>query len=158
MNNSDLHNMLGEDQLRLDELSEVLQAERVCLERRDLQNLTQLLQKKQQLLAEIESNDFNRRKLLQQAGAPVDRTSLSQLRILLKDSTDTTLTTLLETIENKVRHCREMSETNSIIVHRSRLNTQKALDIMRGVDAVSGLYTSHGSTQAGTVKRDLGNV
>ncbi|ALO46663.1 flagella synthesis protein FlgN [Pseudohongiella spirulinae] len=158
MNNSDLHNMLEQDRLQLDELSEVLQAERDCLERRDLKNLTRLLQQKQTLLTAIETNDFNRRRLLQQAGAPADRTSLSQLRVLLENSTDTALTTLLENIENKVRHCREMSETNSIIVHRSRLNTQKALDIMRGTEAVNGLYTSHGSTQAGTVKRDLGNV
>lgn len=158
MNNNDLQQLLEDDRKQLDALSEVLQAERSSLEQRDLEKLTGLLQQKQLLLGNIEGNDYKRRQLLQKAGVPAAQTSLAQLKKLLGQGDDQTMVSLLESIEQRLSQCRELSETNSVIVHRSRLNTQRALDILRGPESLSDLYTSHGSTRSGVTKRDLGNA
>jgi flagella synthesis protein FlgN len=158
MNNNDLQHLLEDDRQQLGHLLEVLQAERKALESRDLDTLSTLLTEKQTLLARIGTNDHDRRQLLRGAGVPPERTSLAQLKLLLRNSTDPGVTTLLDTIEQLVTSCRELTETNGIIVHRSRLNTEKALNILRGNQPVSTLYTSHGNTQGGSIKRDLGNA
>lgn len=158
MNNNDLQHLLEDDRKHLDALSEVLQAERKSLELRDLENLTGLLQQKQLLLGKIEDNDYKRRQLLLKAGVPAAQTGLAQLKKLLGQGDDPAMLDLLESIEQRLSQCRELSETNSVIVHRSRLNTQRALDILRGPESLSDLYTSHGSTRSGITKRDLGNA
>lgn len=158
MSNQDLQQLLESDRSQLDTLAELLLAEKNCLEQRDLEQLNTLLNQKQTVLASIENNDHTRRKLLAQAGVPADQTSLQNLKRLLGKSGNNDYTQLLESIENRLQQCRELSETNSIIVHRSRLNTQRALGILRGPATLAGLYTSHGSTLGGNEQRDLGSA
>lgn len=158
MKNSDLQHLLEDDQRKLDFLCEVLQEERKALELRDLEQLGELLKKKQTILSSIEFNDTQRRSLLLQAGVPAGQSSIVQLKKLLQNSTDVQALALLESIEIRLQQCRELSEINNVIVHRSKLNTEKALSILRGSDAMATLYNSHGSTQSGSVKRDLGNA
>lgn len=158
MSNEGLQQLLESDQSQLDSLAELLLAEKNCLEQRDLDALNTLLTQKQAVLASIESNDHVRRKLLQQAGVPADQTNLTHLRRLLGKGGDNDFTALLDRIEARLQQCRELSEVNSIIVHRSRLNTQRALSILRGPATLAGLYTSHGNTLGGNEQRDLGSA
>ncbi|MEX0739732.1 MAG: flagellar protein FlgN [Pseudohongiella sp.] len=158
MSNKGLQQLLESDRTQLDTLAEVLLAEKTCLEQRDLEKLNTLLARKQSVLASIETNDHTRRKLLQQAGVPADQTNLQHLKRLLGKGGDNEFTALLDSIEARLQQCRELSETNSIIVHRSRLNTQRTLSILRGPSALAGLYTSHGNTLGGSEQRDLGSA
>lgn len=158
MSNNDLQQLLESDRSQLGTLAELLQAEKTCLEQRDLEQLNDLLVKKQAVLAGIENNDHTRRKLLSQAGVPAEQTNLQSLKRLLGKSGNSEYTELLESIESRLQQCRELSETNSIIVHRSRLNTQRALGILRGPATLEGLYTSHGNKSGGSEQRDLGNA
>ena len=158
MSQPTLHHLLDDDRRQLDALYTVLQAERASLEKRDLDELNTLLQKKQALLGKIESNDQTRRQLLTKAGLPADQTSLTRLKELLMQNQDMVLVDLVTAIEHSLVQCRELSETNKIIVHRSKLNTRKALEILRGDNALTDLYNSHGDTKTGTVQRDLGNA
>ena len=157
MSDNELQHLLQDDREKLDALYEVLQAERSCLEKRDLDQLNSLLQKKQSLLGAIENNDFRRRQLLQKAGLPANQTSLSRLKALLKQNSPHAVD-LLAAIEHRLQQCRELSETNKIIVHRSKLNTQRALAILHGSQPLENVYNSHGTTGSSTIKRDLGNA
>lgn len=158
MSNEGLQQLLEDDRTQLDSLAELLQAEKTCLEKRDLDTLNALMTKKQSVLASIEKNDHIRRKLLQQAGVPAEQTSLTHLKRLLGKGGDNKFTALLESIEVRLQQCRELSEVNSIIVHRSRLNTQRALSILRGPATLADLYTSHGNKLGGSEQRDLGSA
>jgi flagellar biosynthesis protein FlgN len=159
MENSDLQQLLESDCTQLDELSALLQSEKTLLEERALDKLNDLLQTKQLILATLENNDHIRRRLLQGAGVPAAQSSLPQLRaIVARSGTDSPLYQLLDSIESRLRQCRELSESNSIIVHRSRINAQRALSILRGPATIAGLYTSHGGTLGGNEPRDLGSA
>lgn len=159
MISAELQTLLEKDRLQLDSLSALLLEEKACLEKRDLETLTSLLQKKQTILATLESDDFARRQLLAKAGLKDGQTSLPHLRKLLSRSQDHRgLAELIESIESRLKHCRELSETNNIIVHRSRINTQRALGILRGSSALNNLYTSHGATTGSNEKRNLGSA
>ena len=127
MISTELQKLLEKDRVQLDALSALLLEEKACLEKRDLETLNGLLQKKQTILATLENDDFARRQLLAKAGLKDDQTSLPNLRKLLSRSPDhVELAALIEHIESRLQHCRELTETNNIIVHRSRINTQRA--------------------------------
>lgn len=158
MISTELQKLFEKDRTQLDMLAQLLLDEKVCLEQRDLEQLTVLLQKKQIILAAIENDDHARRQLLAKAGLKDGQTSLPKLRQLLSKSPDhVVLVELIESVENRLQHCRELTETNSVIVHRSRINTQRTLGILRG-PSLSGLYTSHGATVGSSEKRDLGSA
>jgi flagellar biosynthesis protein FlgN len=159
MISTDLQKLLEKDRQQLDSLSELLLEEKACLEKRDLERLNVLLQKKQLVLGNLEQDDHARRQLLAKAGLKDDQTSLPNLRKLLSRSPDhLPLAELIESIESRLQHCRELTETNNIIVHRSRINTQKALGILRGSSPLTNLYTSHGGTTGSNEKRNLGSA
>ena len=158
MSNEGLQQLLESDRVQLDSLAELLQAEKTCLEQRDLEKLSTLIAQKQSVLASIENNDHVRRKLLRQAGVPADQTNLTHLKRLLGKGGSNKFTALVESIETRLQQCRELSEVNSIIVHRSRLNTQRALSILRGPAILADLYTSHGDKLGGSEQRDLGSA
>lgn len=158
MSNEGLQQLLESDRAQLDSLAELLQAEKTCLEQRDLDSLNSLITRKQSVLAHIERNDHVRRKLLQQAGVPANQTNLTHLKRLLGKGGDNEFTALLDSIESRLQQCRELSEVNSVIVHRSRLNTQRALGILRGPETLADLYTSHGNKRGGSEQRDLGSA
>ena len=159
MSSSELQNLLEKDRTQLDMLARLLLDEKACLEKRDLEQLNVLLQQKQQVLTAIEQDDHARRQLLAKAGLKENQTSLPELRRLLSKSTDyTALVELIESVEKRLLHCRELTEINSAIVHRSRINTQRTLGILRGPSALQGLYTSHGATSGNNEKRDLGSA
>src|SRR5690606_26037186 len=156
---TELQKILEKDRTQLDALAALLSEEKTCLENRDLEQLNTLLQQKQTLIASLERDDRARRQLLIKAGLPDNQTSLPQLRALLAGNAEyQPLAELIESIEMRLQHCRDLTETNAIIVHRSRLNTQRTLSILRGPDALNNLYTSHGSTTGTPIKRDLGNA
>lgn len=162
MSGTDLTALLESDHERLQTLIELLQAEKSCLEGRDLEQLAGLLEAKQQLMSAIEQSDHQRRQLLQKAGLAPDQTGFAALRTILANTEDQQSVDLLTSIENRLQQCRQLNEVNRVIVHRSRLNTQRVLGMLRGNEPQPGLYDSHGGTQGGTqggkAGRELGSA
>lgn len=158
MSQSELQNLLERDRELLDQLTGLLEKERISLEARNLSDLDGILQQKQSVLTHIESNDQKRRQLLLQAGVPEDQTSIAQLSALIGRDSDARLHDLLDSIKQRLSTCRELSETNRIIVHRSQVNTQRALDILRGNKSAEKLYNRHGSRLTASQRRNLGQA
>lgn len=158
MSQSELQNLLVRDRELLDQLTGLLEKERSSLESRNLSELDSLLQQKQAVLANIESNDQKRRQLLLKAGVPENQTSIAQLSALIGRESDAQLHDLLDSIKQRLNSCRELSETNRIIVHRSQMNTQRALDILQGNENAEKLYNRHGSRLSASQRRNLGQA
>jgi|SRR5690606_14983139 len=156
---TELQKILEKDRAQLDALASLLLEEKTCLEKRALERLNSLLQQKQTLIASLERDDRARRQLLTKAGLPENQASLPRLRELLLGNPEyQALAELIAGIETRLQNCRELTETNAVIVHRSRINTQRTLGILRGPDALNNLYTSHGSTTGNNEKRNLGSA
>ena len=115
MSQSELQNLLERDRELLDQLTGLLEKERISLEARNLSDLDGILQQKQSVLTHIEGNDQKRRQLLLQAGVPEDQTSIAQLSALIGRDSDARLHDLLDSIKQRLSTCRELSETNRII-------------------------------------------
>lgn len=159
MISTELQKILEKDRTQLDALAALLLEEKTCLEKRDLERLAALLQQKQTLIASLERDDRARRQLLAKAGLPDSQASLPRLRELLSGNAEhQALAELIASLETRLQNCRELTETNAIIVHRSRINTQRTLGILRGPAALDNLYTSYGSTTGNNEKRDLGSA
>lgn len=158
MSTTDLTSLLESDHQRLETLVELLHAEKVCLENRDLEQLARLLESKQQLMSAIEQSDQQRRQLLEKAGLASGQTGFAALGKILATTDDHQTTELLASIENRLQQCRDLNEINRVIVHRSRLNTQRVLSMLRGTDSQQALYDSHGSTPAQPPGRELGSA
>lgn len=158
MSNTDLTSLLEADHQRLEALIELLHAEKACLEKRDLEQLGHLLETKQQLMSAIEQSDHQRRRLLEKAGLGSEQTSFAALRTILARTDDHQTTELIMAIENRLQQCRDLNEANRVIVHRSRLNTQRVLSMLRGSETEQTLYDSHGATPGATSGRDLGRA
>jgi flagellar biosynthesis/type III secretory pathway chaperone len=101
---SDLQKLLEQDLQQLDSLADLLREEKACLEKRDLETLIVLLQKKQMVLGTLEQDNYARRQLLTKAGLKDDQVSLPNLRKLLSRSPDhLPLAELIENIEKTNR-------------------------------------------------------
>jgi flagellar biosynthesis/type III secretory pathway chaperone len=140
MSTKTLAQMLQKDLINATNLENLLRLEREHLEKRDIASLSTLLLQKAEILADIELNDDNRRKLLASSGLPTDNRQLRDYCI------DTGLDVLYEQLQQQLRKCAELTGINGAIVHRSRLNNRQILDILQGKNAQSSVYTSHGDT------------
>src|SRR5690554_6274333 len=158
MSDVDLTSLLESAHQRLETLMELLHAEKSCLENRDLEQLAQLLETKQQLMSAIEQSDQQRRQLLEKAGLAPSQTGFAALGALVEKTGDRQTVELLASIESRLQQCRDLNEVNRVIVHRSRLNTQRVLSLLRGTDAQQGLYDNHGGTQGQKARRQLGSA
>ncbi|MDT8428274.1 MAG: flagellar protein FlgN [Pseudomonadales bacterium] len=144
--------LIENDLANTEQLSQLLKNERLQLETRNLEALQSLLQQKTELLASIERNGKACKNLLQQAGFPGTRQGMKEYcqQLGLEDS--------FTALQDNLRKCKELTLINGAIVHRSRINTLKIIDILRGIPTGAGLYTHAGESAHATEFRSLGNA
>lgn len=162
-----LQKLLIDDLEKARKLEELLTEERLQLEKRDAGALDRLLPDKARLLAALEQSDSVRKALLEQSGFTTDGKGLRecceyldrQQSDLGREQQAGTLDELGAQLQQQLQYCHELSEINGSIVHRSRSNTQRLLDILRGkTSADAGTYTSSGFSDRQHDRRNLGNV
>lgn len=134
-------------------LETLLRSERTLLETRDITALNALLLEKAQLLASIENNDEARKALLLEAG--YDASPQGMLQYCNQSEQDAALYAELRA---QLQRCAELTDLNGAIVHRSRMNTRQALDILRGKTITEDLYTNQGDARRTTESRALGKA
>lgn len=152
MTTDEIPALIESDLANTQALCQLLQEERQQLEARNLEALQHLLLQKTRLLAAIESNGNSCKSLLQQAGFPGTRQGMSEYCRQLD------LTVPFTALQDSLRKCKELTLINGAIVHRSKINTMKIIDILRGIPTGSGLYTHAGESAHATEFRSLGNA
>lgn len=170
MKTTALRKLLEQDLDGARQLNTVLLDERRLLERRDVKALDQLLGRKADLLARMEKNDQARRKHLQDAGFESDRGGLqaccqyldSQSRSAERSSEGeqgaASLESLSEALFAALAQCREATAVNANIVHRSRSNNTRLLNLMRGGTERPDVYNPRGTAGSKPENRTLGNA
>lgn len=142
MNPSAVTTLLSQDLENAQALEELLLEERTLLERRELSALNELLERKANVLVEIERNEESRRRQLQEAGFSADREGLQAWCEQEQAAQQ------LEQLRERLRSCNELTSINGAIVHRSRSSTRQVLEILRGRTLLPGLYDREGNTDA----------
>jgi flagellar biosynthesis/type III secretory pathway chaperone len=170
MNRTALQKLLEQDLGGAQQLNALLLDERRFLERRDVKALDQLLGRKADLLARMEKNDQARRSYLQEAGFEPDRGGLQacceyldgQHRSSDQASPDaeqpSAMQSLGEALFVALALCREATAVNANIVHRSRSNNTRLLNLMRGVTTRPDVYNPRGTAGAKPENRTLGSA
>ena len=154
MENFAIEELLKKDLQNTSLLAKLLTEEKGLLEKRNVELLSHTLRKKAELLAAIEKNDALCQKLLGNMGFSADRQGL----LAWCKTQDPKIEALFLELQQNLHSCREMNLVNAAIVHRSKLNTGKLLDILKGKTTGSGLYNPIGSTRMSSESRTLGNA
>lgn len=176
MNTTALQHLLEQDLEGARQLNTVLLDERRLLERRDVKALDQLLGRKAELLAQMEKNDRARRQFLQEAGFESDRGGLQACCEYLDTRRQSpgqrsgaagqtqppasthSLPSLCEALFTALAQCREATAVNANIVHRSRSNNTRLLNLMRGGTTRPDVYNPRGTAGAKPENRTLGSA
>jgi len=140
MSKDSMQQLLEKDLINSSKLENLLRCEREQLEQRNIDALNETLIEKAQLLAGIEANDHARQKILASFGQSTDNGALKEY------CAQNGLEALYKDLLKSLQQCSDLTNVNGAIVHRSKLNNRRLLDIMQGKSAQPGLYTSHGDS------------
>jgi flagella synthesis protein FlgN len=132
-------------------LVELLEAERLALQQRDIARLNETVERKLEWLRALEGCERQRQQLLRAAGSEDWPELLGRLdpggeRRLLED---------WGKLLGQLRDCRDLTEINDRIVRRSRRSLDHLLSLLRGQIDPVGVYDRSGKTQAYTDNRPI---
>ena len=142
MSINSMQQLLEKDLINSSKLENLLRCEREQLEQRNIGALSETLIEKAYLLADIEANDHARQKILASFGEATDNGALRDY------CSENGLTTLYKDLLKSIQQCSDLTNINGVIVHRSKLNNRRLLDIMQGKNSQPSVYTSHGDSSA----------
>jgi len=138
--------LLHADLENTSQLLVLMARERKHLETRDLDAMSQLILEKAQVLAKIEKNDDQRRKLLAQANYPNTKDGINSYIENLPQAMATSCAKDFEQLQIALVKCQEINTINGIVTNRSKKRTTQSMDIIRGIAKRDTLYTKKGST------------
>lgn len=127
-----------------DDLSDLLQQERTALRDRSVEQLTQLLNQKTDLLAKLEQNSKQRSALLMQERFSVDAEGIHSFFSARQPEQARRFQERWSQLEKQLQRCNFLNEVNAKIAHRSQLTTNHILDILTDTSRHLELYSSRG--------------
>lgn len=122
-----------------EQLLALLQQERSMLEQRQYDGYQQLINDKQQLLVQLEQHATERQQLLLAAGFEDEASALTSL-----DKQAPIIANAWRKLSEQWQQCKQLNEINERIAKRTRLVVGQMLDILRGQNNQTKLYTRQG--------------
>lgn len=130
------------------ELLSVMHSEHQALARQDTKTLTPLIEKKQLLLAELETASVGFLNLLLNDGVSLDKDRIETLLAEMSIATDDHLVAGWNRLQQQLLDCQQQNLVNGQLMEVSRRGTEQALSILLGHGhAEPGLYDGRGATQ-----------
>ena len=123
------------------ELLALIEHEYVALQQRNLNNLEELLNAKQALLAQLDQGASQRSQLLEQHGLKADLDSLKHLAQEADDGK--TLLDQAQHLSAQLHLCQEANLRNGRLIQASQHNTRQMLNLLRG-NSPQDLYDKQG--------------
>lgn len=127
-----------------DDLSDLLQQERTALRDRSVEQLSQLLNQKTDLLAKLEQNSQQRSALLMQERFSVDAEGMRAFFSALQPELARRFQEQWSQLEKQLQRCNFLNEVNAKIAHRSQLTTNHILGILTDTSRNLELYSARG--------------
>lgn len=139
-----LRAMLAQDTATIEQLTQLLTTERDHLQARQFEQLPELLEAKDQLLAQLAAHSQQRQQWLTQAN--LDRDQHGWLEFLHGRADTRALIEPWQTLTERFAQCQELNEVNGKIIGRSRQTLGQLLNIVRGQVSGPQLYNADGAT------------
>ena len=128
----------GEMRQALEQLAQVLEAERNALDAGDTEALGQAGTRKQALMQQLEQLDAERRQLVRE-----------------QPQTEAAPDPAWTDIVQSLQHCHRLNQRNGGIVNQRLQLVRQALAVLTGTDGDNGLYDRSGELHAGARSRPL---
>jgi len=144
-----MRQLLEKDLINTTNLENLLRTEREQLQTRDIGALSNTLIEKAQLLADIESNDDARRKILASFDKSVDNSGLREY------CKEVGMLALYKDLLHSLQQCSDLTNINGAVVRRSKLNNRHMLDLMQGKSSQPSVYTNHGDASTTSDSRAI---
>jgi len=132
----------------LDQLYQLLQAERQSLATTDADKTQEILQQKTELLQQLQQSSEQRSQLLTARGFSADEAGVHAFFATLPQPESKTLATQWQALQQKLLACREENLINGKVIHRSRRQIESLLDTLRGKDSHQRIYTGSGEAKS----------
>ena len=136
---SELDQSLQHDFSLGQQLRDVLEQERQTLENRQYEQFEQLLQGKQQLLAQLEQGGNARRQWLAKRGFADDASALRLVKLQAPAVAEQ-----WQAAAEQWRDCQHANQVNEQICNRTRVVVERVLDILRGQPGQGSTYDAKG--------------
>lgn len=139
-----LRAMLAQDTATIEQLTQLLTTERDYLQAREHEQLPELIEAKDQLLAHLSAHSQQRQQWLAQANLSRDQHGWQEL---LHGRADTrALIEPWQVLIEQFAECQALNEVNGKIIGRSRQTLGQLLNIVRGQTSGPQLYNADGAT------------
>ncbi len=144
----------------LSSLSTLLDVEREALAQLNSEKIIEISKQKQTILDELDKLNIKRHSLLLKFGViNQKKAEEGQFKAWLNTPpVNTNLTNLVLDCENLLEVCKEKNHSNEQILHIAQERNKSFLEILKGSDKKSRVYTAKGSTKPINSKHTLGKA
>lgn len=139
-----LRAMLAQDTAAIEQLAELLTTERDYLQTRQHEQLPDLIEAKDQLLAQLGARSQQRQQWLVQAN--LSRDQHGWVEFLHRQADTRALIEPWQELIEQFSECQKLNEINGKIIGRSRQTLGQLLNILRGQASGPQLYNADGAT------------
>mgnify|MGYP001317998324 CR=1 FL=1 len=147
--------LIGADLQCTSDLDDLLQQERTALRDRNVEQLTQLLDRKSELLSNLQQNSQQRSEVLKRTGFSVDAEGMGAFFTAQQPETANRCREQWSQLEKQLERCNFLNEVNAKIAHRSQLTTNHILGILTGASQSLELYSAHGTSSDSKEKQSI---
>jgi flagella synthesis protein FlgN len=148
MDINSLRNMIGQDKSALEELQGCLVKERECLEKRNLDSMQSLIERKIQLIDQISQQVKFRAQVLAKLNLPQTAAGWSQF--LNRHPLTKPLEVEWQAVVKCYEDCQALNQINGKLISRSQKTFGHILNLIRGQIAAPSLYGANGSSKTQT--------
>ncbi|MEE5061838.1 flagellar protein FlgN [Pseudomonas alliivorans] len=152
MQDTTLLQMITDDMVPTRQLHELLQAESLILQGRDMDEMEHVLAQKQALVILLEQHGRRRSQVLTGLGLPSNRQGLEQLAS--HSDIGEQLLAAADELNALIAECQTLNERNGSLIQLQQVSTAHQLRILNGGDTPT-LYDSRGSTAGRARPRPL---
>lgn len=150
-----LQSILQAEQHVSAQLLEIMMAERSALIESDTDVISEMSEKKQPLVLQLEQLARHRDSVLQAEGFTTDKEGLAAFIANQTQQDEVALNTVMSQLKKTANECRENNQINGGIVNVNRQHLQRAMSIFRGRDVNANSYGPGGEYTNQVVRQPL---
>ncbi|WP_428035640.1 flagella synthesis protein FlgN [Amphritea sp.] len=139
-------------------LNDLLDAEYLALQQRDVSLLQELIEKKTATLLLLEENNQTRNQLFISAGITPDKAGLQSFQAQLSATDASSFTAHWTQLEQVLRQVNDKNKRNEIIITRNSRNLEQLMSIIRGQNQKNTLYNQSGGKGNYAAQNSLGKA
>lgn len=145
---ANFNNLLSRELELLSGLKNLMLTEKSAVEENQIEQLIPIADDKQKLLELVEKASLERQQFLRSHS--IGSTGLEMTNHFIHQARNSQeLRSLFQELQNTLKECQDLNSTNAKIIAMNQRHVERNLNIIKGVDNQSVVYTSKGNTEAG---------